>query len=101
MPLNPSSSISQLADYAFDAEACDNFRAAIMAYTLILEKAEALRRTCVTAMLDADYNWSQISSALGITKQAAWERYSDTSKKHRQSPISSGLPNGPETRPER
>jgi hypothetical protein len=80
MPPSRSSSITQLADYAFDAETNDNYPGALMAYTLILEKAEALRRACVNSMLDSSYSWSQIASALGTTKQAAWEKYHDSSK---------------------
>lgn len=38
---------------------------------------QARRRIVLAARLDG-YSWTQIGDALGVSKQAAWERFGDT-----------------------
>jgi len=38
---------------------------------------DKLTRESVGRARDAGHSWTQIGQALGVTKQAAWQRYSD------------------------
>ena len=38
---------------------------------------DKLTRESVGCARDAGHSWTQIGQALGVTKQAAWQRYSD------------------------
>jgi hypothetical protein len=68
--------IKHLAEAAEQATKADEHRTAVIAYTLLIEKAVASRTRSVQAMRDNNYSWGQIAKALDVSAQAAWERYS-------------------------